>query len=339
MTKATKIFSLVIVAVMICSLLSGCKGGTEKSGEINVGQYKGLSFSISEDDVERQIKSEMSGFKKTKKVTDRAAQKGDIVKVSYSGTIDGLSFVGSSGVAENIEIGQGKLLNGADKQLIGTQLEETVSVTVTYPEGYEDDITLSGKTVVYQIKLLTLKEDIYPELTDAFVKENFGFDTIEAFRENAKLKCISADEILNRLIEESEVKSISQNAIKAKKEKFKAYYTDYAENYYECGFEDFLKNVVKMTDDEWDGIAEKYAKNEIKKELIVNYIADAEKIKVSEAEYDEGLNYYLNYYGYKGRADKFLEDFGEENFNDLLLMEKVVAFVNKNAEISVKGAE
>ena len=58
---------------------------------------------------------------------------------------------------------------------------ETFDVTVTFPEGYSDStdsegntVVLSGKKAVFSVTLNYISEKVLPELTDAWVAENYG---------------------------------------------------------------------------------------------------------------------------------------------------------------------
>ena len=58
---------------------------------------------------------------------------------------------------------------------------ETFDVTVTFPDGYSDStdsegntVVLSGKKAVFSVTLNYISEKVLPELTDAWVAENYG---------------------------------------------------------------------------------------------------------------------------------------------------------------------
>lgn len=339
MTVMKKILSTILVSVMISGVLCACGGQSgDDLGDVTLGAYKGVNIIVNQTDIDEEIRERLSDYKEVKTITKRAVQKGDVIAVSYSGTIDGKVVAGLSGVLKGIRVGDGNLLSGADKELVGVMKDESKSVTVTYPESYTEAPELSGKTVVYVITVEQIKEEIYPEITDNFVKEKLGFNTADEFKNDAKIKSIDLGKILNEIVAGSTASNLSESALKAKKDKFNEYYAGYAQKYYDCDFEGLLKEFA-ITSEKWNTLAERYAENEVKKELVINSIALAEKISVSDEEYSKGLEYYSEYYGYKSNSEVFLKDFGEENFNSLLLMEKVVAFIVDNANISVKGAE
>ena len=70
---------------------------------------------------------------------------------------------------------------------------DTFDVTVTFPDGYSDStdaegnaVVLSNKKAVFSVTLNYISEEILPELTDAWVEENFsstdGVHTVEDLR-------------------------------------------------------------------------------------------------------------------------------------------------------------
>ena len=66
-------------------------------------------------------------------------------------------------------------------------------MTVTFPDGYRDStdadgnaLVLSGKQAVFSVTLNSIEEEVLPELTDAWVDENYGtsddLHSVEALR-------------------------------------------------------------------------------------------------------------------------------------------------------------
>ena len=145
-----------------------------------------------EEDVQSQIDSLLSQNTTTQQITDRAAADGDTVNIDYVGTVDGVAFTGGTS-GYSLTLGSGSFIDGFEDQIVGHKPGETFDVNVTFPDGYSDStdaegnaVVLSNKKAVFSVTLNYISEEILPELTDAWVEENFsstdGVHTVEDLR-------------------------------------------------------------------------------------------------------------------------------------------------------------
>ena len=145
------------------------------------------------EDVQAQIDSLLSQNSTTQDVTDRAAANGDTVNIDYAGTVDGVAFTGGTYSGYSLTLGSGSFIDGFEDQIVGHKPGETFDVNVTFPDGYSDStdaegnaVVLSNKKAVFSVTLNYISEEILPELTDAWVEENFsstdGVHTVEDLR-------------------------------------------------------------------------------------------------------------------------------------------------------------
>ena len=145
------------------------------------------------EDVQAQIDSLLSQNSTTQDVTDRAAADGDTVDINYVGSVNNVEFTGGSAENYDLTLGSGTFIDGFEDQIIGHKPGETFDVTVTFPDGYRDStdadgnaLVLSGKQAVFSVTLNSIEEEVLPELTDAWVDENYGtsddLHSVEALR-------------------------------------------------------------------------------------------------------------------------------------------------------------
>ena len=145
------------------------------------------------EDVQAQIDSLLSQNTTTQQITDRAAADGDTVNIDYVGTVDGVAFTGGTYSGYSLTLGSGSFIDGFEDQIVGHKPGETFEVNVTFPDGYSDStdaegnaVVLSNKKAVFSVTLNYISEEILPELTDAWVEENFsstdGVHTVEDLR-------------------------------------------------------------------------------------------------------------------------------------------------------------
>ena len=145
------------------------------------------------EEVEEQISDLLSQYSSTEHITDRAAADGDTVNINYVGSVNNVEFTGGSAENYDLTLGSGTFIDGFEDQIIGHKPGETFDVNVTFPDGYSDStdaegnaVVLSNKKAVFSVTLNYISEEILPELTDAWVEENFsstaGVHTVEALR-------------------------------------------------------------------------------------------------------------------------------------------------------------
>ena len=145
------------------------------------------------EEVEEQISDLLSQYSSTEHITDRAAADGDTVNINYVGSVNNVEFTGGSAENYDLTLGSGTFIDGFEDQIIGHKPGETFDVNVTFPDGYSDStdaegnaVVLSNKKAVFSVTLNYISEEILPELTDAWVEENFsstdGVHTVEDLR-------------------------------------------------------------------------------------------------------------------------------------------------------------
>lgn len=152
--------------------------------EFDLPQYKGIEITeeavvVSDADIEKQIERIRTQSAKFD-VVERAAAKGDYVKLSYAGTIDGKpvaeiapeahlyteqkSTWEEAGAEEGI--GVKAVVNGA----VGLKAGDKTTVTETFPADFEVE-ALRGKTASYAVEVFEVRAKTLPELNEEFFKQ------------------------------------------------------------------------------------------------------------------------------------------------------------------------
>ncbi|HYL32850.1 MAG TPA: trigger factor [Stellaceae bacterium] len=85
---------------------------------------------------------------------ERAADKGDVVRIDFKGTVDGVAFPGGSADNYLLELGSGGFIPGFEDQLVGAKTGEARNVAVTFPADY-GNAELAGKAAEFAV---TVKE-------------------------------------------------------------------------------------------------------------------------------------------------------------------------------------
>jgi trigger factor len=116
----------------------------------------------------------------------RMVREGDHVVIDFEGFVDGVAFDGGKAEEYVLEIGSGSFIPGFEDQIIGMKYEEEKDITVTFPEQYQAE-NLKGKEAVFKVKLHEIQEKAEAEINDEFAKQ-FLPDGEDATLENLKAK-------------------------------------------------------------------------------------------------------------------------------------------------------
>jgi trigger factor len=154
--------------------------------EVTLGAYTDYPFGLEvpevTDDQVEQVIAELREQQATLRPVDgRAAQDGDIASVKFVGTVDGEAFEGGSADRLPIVIGENRMIEGWEQQLVGMSIGETKGFDVTFPDDYRVE-ALRGKEAHFEVELLDLREKVLPEVDDDFAKSVADVDSVEALR-------------------------------------------------------------------------------------------------------------------------------------------------------------
>ena len=103
---------------------------------VNLSDWKGMSVDLKESDyvvldsdVEDYIKSMLESKATTNVITEGTTKAGDVIKLDYSGKLDGTAFSGGTATDVTYTIGSGKFIEDLDKGLVGlTQRAITIQI-------------------------------------------------------------------------------------------------------------------------------------------------------------------------------------------------------------------
>ncbi len=266
--------------------------------EIKIENYKDLIPEIEEpvvedSEVETKIKDMLASSAALKKVEeDREVVSGDHVLIDFEGFLDGEPFKGGKAEAYTLEIGSNSFIPGFEDQIIGMKVDEERDINVSFPEEYHAP-DLSGKAVVFKVKLLEIQEKIIPtdideetlkkflpneespteeQLKEEVSKQLKAEKLSKIHQEDTKPKFVEAlvktyDIDLPSTIVEQEIDMSFRNALGAMdKEEVEKYSTD--------------ADAVKEKREEYRADAE----DSVKLTFIVDSLAKTEKIEVSDQD-------------------------------------------------------
>ncbi len=186
--------------------------------EVKLGEYKGVEVpkadvSVSDEEVEAEVRKALEQNAKTVEVTDRAVKDGDETVIDFEGFVDGVAFDGGKGTDYQLKIGSGAFIPGFEEQIVGKNIGEEFDVNVTFPEEYHAD-DLAGKPVVFKCTVKSIKEKIVEEATDEFASEVSEFETLKEYKEDIRKNLAETKEKHAKSVkEDAAVAKAAENAI------------------------------------------------------------------------------------------------------------------------------
>ncbi len=161
------------------------KASFEVMPDIKVEGYKELraehpEVSVADEEVEQSLKALQEQKATFSPVEGRAIQEGDYAQVSLDGTPkdreSGTKPVHMDDVM--VEIGGKNTMPEFTENLRGANSGDERAFDVQYPEDFSDE-RLRGKSFSYKVKVNAIKQKSLPELNDDFAKELGEFSTLD----------------------------------------------------------------------------------------------------------------------------------------------------------------
>lgn len=310
---------------------------------VKLGEYKGIEIErldteVTEADIDEQIQQERNRQARIVTVEGRAIKEGDTAVIDFEGFIDGEVFEGGKGENYSLEIGSNSFIAGFEEQLIGKNTGEECDVEVTFPEDYHAE-NLAGKPAVFKCKIHEVKEKQLPELDEEFA-DDAGFDSVEEYKEDVKKKLVEKrekeskeqkeDAVIDAIIEKAEM-DIPEPMIETQQRQL---IDEFAQQLSMQGLslEQYFM-FTGMTKDMMMEQTKPRAEKKIKARLVLEAVADAEKMEVSEEEYENELKDMAE--SYKMEIDKLkdiLAEVDEKMIKKDLKIKKAIDFVVANAK-------
>ena len=310
--------------------------------EVTLGEYKGMevdktSTRVTQKEVEAKIKEEAEKNARTVTVEGRPVQDGDEVILDFEGFVDE-AFEGGKGENYPLTIGSGSFIPGFEEQLVGAEAEKEVEVKVTFPEEYHAE-ELKGKDAVFKCTIHEIKEKQIPEIDDEFAAEVSEFDTLDEYKADVKAKIKEQKENEGKQKKEDQAveKAVANATMEIPEamidEQVRQMVNEFAQNmqYQGISFEQYCQ-ITGMTLEKIQEETRPQAVKRIETRLVLEAIAKAENIEVTEERLDEEIKKMAE--SYNMEADKLKELMGEEEKKQMMediAVQDAVTFLVENA--------
>lgn len=270
-----------------------------------LGDYKAIkiekdSVEVTEEEIEDLLNEKIRGASVLEEASeDKEAELHDTVNIDFTGYVDGEKFDGGESKGYDLTLGTHSFIDTFEDQIVGHKKGEEFDVNVTFPENYGSD-SLAGKPALFKVKVNAIKKLVAPEKNDELAKE-LGYTSWENIKNEIKeeitkikensVKDKHITELVDKVVELSNVEIAEEfildevnNSIERMEMQMKQYGLS-------------LDQYLGMTGQNKDDLinAEKNkAEIEIKRDIVLNKLADIENITVDPSEIDEIVQNEIN---------------------------------------------
>ena len=310
--------------------------------EVKLGKYKKLGVKkekveVTKEEIEHELGHIKEQFVEVKTLDDGVKIKeGMVAVIDFEGFLNGTPFQGGKGEDYSLEIGSHTFIPGFEEALVGLKKGDKKDVKVTFPENYHSE-ELKGKPVVFKVAIKEVKERVFPEFNKEFFEDlNVGgvesLDDLKHYIEEnlkAEKEHQLEDDYLFKCLDEVVKNSKFDIPEEMTNDEVNRLVREFSEKlqYQGLRLEDYLKYTNSNLDD-FKGTLKDEANRRVGYRLVMDAVADKEKLEVSDEELEKGLEEAAKQYQ-MSREDFEKEIKDKELFKYDLLMKKAMKVVTE----------
>jgi len=276
---------------------------TVKLGDYKQIRLKSQPVEISDEDVDAMIE-QLRHENAVLSPVGRPVGFGDIVTIDVEGESQGEPFVSRKDLVYEVSRDSRVPLPGFAEKLEGMKKGEKRSFVLSYPPDYEMQ-ELAGKEYSFEVTISEVKEKKLPEVDEEFAK-SLGREGLASMREHISTNLKARGEEKARLEFEQKV---VDTAVELSEVEYPPVLIDReidrllneeARNFVEGakGLENYLRSINKTIDDHREELRP-VASQRALRSLVLEKVAEAEKVEVSASEIDDEI-------------EKMVKDAGEQ---------------------------
>jgi trigger factor len=311
--------------------------------DIELGTYDGIEvkeqdLAVTDEELKETIDRLREMYAQLEVVEGRPLENNDTAIIDFEGFREGKPIDGAKASDYMLTLGSDSLIPGFEEQLVGMKREETREIKVTFPTDYNNK-DLAGKDATFTIALKEIKKKVLPELNEEFAKTLGDYKTLDELKDSVK-KDLEArkrseqsssqrEEILSKLVEAHTfdvppgmVSRELQSLARQQAQRMARRGADATK----------LFDIAKFTEEN-----KPLAEKRVKGMLLLDVIADKEKVEVSDQEVTAALNVMARSSGQTVDAIKKYYDSlegGLDNLRSSLIQEKTLGVLLSRAKKS-----
>ncbi len=342
--KMKKKLLALALAVVSCFTLTACGSDEGKelqdmdlSKYLQLGEYTDIEITpvlqeVTDKDVQAQMEYLFGLQAKDAGIKDRAVENGDIANIDFAGYLDGVAFDGGTGNSD-LEIGSGTFIPGFEEGLIGVMPGEEIDLPLTFPADYHS-ADLAGKEVVFKVTVNYIIPEISDETVKALGNENYSnVAELEAFAREIVQEEVDGNNYdtvvrvaTQRIIANTTFKEIPDFLIEQQKTIVKEQ-VEYSLQGTNIDVDTYLTMFYGSS-------LEEIAEQNVKERMVIQAIANAEGITVTDEELDGELEGFATDYGVT--TEQILQMMGTDRayYREYMYGVKVYDFIYNNTKVS-----
>lgn len=269
-------------------------GIVEIKPKFDLKEYKGLkitkeSTKVKEEDVDKTLDGLREQVAEFIPVENRSAKEGDLVVIDFEGKIDGKTFEGGKANRYPALLGSQNLLKDFETNLVGAKKGESKTFKITFPANYGKK-ELEGKEAEFSVILHEIKEKKLPMVDNDFAKKIAQAETVKDLRERLEKEIKAHKEVEQRskMIEQIGEKLIGEHPFD-----IPVSLVDLEQQRLVQQGVERLRNqgidAAKLSDEQKKQFVESLrpvAQKNVRMALLVEKIAEAEKIRCEEKDFE-----------------------------------------------------
>ncbi len=314
--------------------------------EFELGDYKGLevevdAVEVTDDDVAKTIEDMRSRAATFVPVEGRALADGDFAVLKIIGVPAG---GGEPIQAENVlcHIGAEETMEAFNTNLRGAQPGDKKQFEATYPADYPDP-KLGGKSFHYTVDVIGVKEKKLPELNDEFAKD---------------VEAASLDDLRTKIRQNLEAEREHRQREQAEQKLIEALIAKHdfpvpealVEHQQDARLERVVRSLAGQGVDpravnvDWVSLRQRQrerAVGDVKAEMLLDKVATAENIEVSEEEFEQQIAHLAEHSGETAQAfrARLTKQGSLDRMKSKLRSDKTLEWLHRNARIQTAAAK
>lgn len=314
----------------------------EVAPRVELGKYRGVEVkrpvvTVEDSDIDESVEGLRGRFAVYETVSDSPAQDGDQVIIDFKGTVDGEEFPGGAAEGYPYILGTQRFFAEFEAAMKGASAGQEVETDVTFPADYPAE-NLRDKTAHFTIKINEVKRRRAPEVTDEFAKQA-GYESVDDMRAKIRERMqLGATQQSDRMAESAALEAvIAGSSFEIPKTLLDAT----AEDVFQNEVRQLLQMRVPMAEvrqreEEMREHAREHALHDIQSLVVLNEIAEAEGIEVSDEDFEQEVANLATEAGVESEAAvRYIEETGRRNsYEARILRAKAMKVVMENAQVT-----
>jgi trigger factor len=267
--------------------------------EIKLTDYKGLEVArqtrqVKDEDVERVIEQLRENSASLQPVEDRGAQPGDTITANFLGKFVKEPEAEPINVTDvDVVLGGEGVVQEITNNLAGAKPDDEKTFLVDYPENFSAK-GLAGKTVEYTVKITAVRIKELPEVDDEWAQSlSDEIESLDQLRQKvgADLEAQAKDEAEGRMRSSLLRKLVDAHEFELPERLV----THQTEHRFQSVVRDMIGQGIDPRNPElnWDKARDtlkEQASFDLRSSLLLEQIADEEKLEVSDQDIDDEIN-------------------------------------------------